>query len=84
MARAVVLTKRARKDLQAIDSPMRERIARRIDTLGNDPLPDDAKPLRGAWEGYYRIRVGDYRVIYAFDEVLVTVVRILQRKDAYR
>jgi mRNA interferase RelE/StbE len=63
----------------------RSRIARRIDALTLTPRPAGAKMLTGP-ERFYRIRVGDYRVIYQVsDEVLrVLVLRIGHRREIYR
>jgi mRNA interferase RelE/StbE len=53
--------------------------------LAGDPRPHGCKKLR-AKHDQYRIRIGDYRVIYEIDDKTVTVliVRISHRKDAYR
>jgi mRNA interferase RelE/StbE len=63
----------------------RSRIARRIDALTLTPRPAGAKMLSGP-ERFYRIRVGDYRVIYQVsDEVLrLLVLRIGHRREIYR
>ena len=52
--------------------------------LGNDPRA--GRPLKGGLRGLYRLRVGDYRVVYSFlaDEEAVLVLKIADRKDAYR
>ncbi len=51
--------------------------------LGDDPRPPAAKPLRGrpAW----RVRVGDYRIIYTIDDgvLLIVVVTLGHRRDVY-
>ena len=51
------------KDFKRVDRSMTARIMRAIETLVNDPIPASSKKLVGA-EHTYRIRVGDYRVIY--------------------
>ncbi len=63
----------------------RRRIASRIDALAREPRPPGAKLLAGP-ERFYRVRVGDYRVVYqVMDKVLrVLVVRIGHRRDVYR
>jgi mRNA interferase RelE/StbE len=57
----------------------------RIDALALDPRPPASKKLPGG-EDLYRIRVGDYRVIYQVQAriVVVTVIRIGHRRDIYR
>ena len=61
------------------------RIRDRIDALAANPRPVDCKKLQGE-DGLYRIRSGDYRVVYAIrdKQLLVLVVRIGDRKDVYR
>ena len=61
------------------------RIRDRIDALAANPRPVDCKKLQGE-DGLYRIRSGDYRVVYAIrdKQLVVLVVRIGDRKDVYR
>jgi mRNA interferase RelE/StbE len=58
---------------------------RRLTTLAEDPRPARVTPLVGA-DDLWRIRIGDYRVIYSIDGdlLIVTVVRIAHRREAYR
>lgn len=65
---------------------MRPRVREAIDGLAADPRPDDSVLLSGApGERIYRIRVGNYRILYqVFDDWLVVlVVRVADRRDAY-
>jgi mRNA interferase RelE/StbE len=64
---------------------MRRRVARAIDTLAINPRPSGAKLLRGP-DRRWRLRVGDYRVLYRVDDdrVVVLVVRVRHRSVAYR
>ena len=63
---------------------------RRIDVvlsiLTDNPRPPKAEKFKGSLRDYYRVRVGDFRIIYAIedDRLVVCVVRIADRKDAYR
>ena len=63
---------------------MRDRIATAIDALAIDPRPAGAVRLEGRED--YRIRVSDYRIVYAVDddERLVFVARIAHRREVYR
>jgi mRNA interferase RelE/StbE len=60
------------------------RIVRRLEELATDPRPDGVVKLTSS--DAYRIRVGDYRVIYLIDDTLavITVTRIAHRREAYR
>ena len=60
------------------------RIARQLDALATTPRPRGCKKLRGATD-LWRVRVGDYRIIYRVDDAasLIEVRAIRDRKDAY-
>ena len=79
LARRVVLSLAdfQRRDLQ--------RIRAAIDLLAENPRPPNCVALQGE-TGVYRVRVGDYRIVYeVFDRVLVVqVVRIGHRREVYR
>ena len=72
------------KDLKKIDKTWQKRILGKIKTvLVNDP--HSGKKLVGNLSPFYRLRVGDYRIIYAIleDIVAVEVIKIKHRKDIY-
>lgn len=75
----------AKQSLGKIPQPHRRRIAAKIDRLAHNPRPRDAKKLSDK-DRIYRIRVGDYRVVYQINDdiLLVLVVRIGTRGDVYR
>lgn len=85
MSWQVVILPRAQKDLAKIPSPFYESIKKRILSLGEDPRPSGCQKLKGR-ERAWRIRAGDYRVIYEIDDasVLVTVVDVGHRREIYR
>jgi len=80
----IEVTPRAQKDLKALPTRERQRVAEQIDGLKTDPGPTGCKKLKGR-EDFYRIRVGDYRVVYQIeDEVLfILIVRAGDRKEIY-
>jgi len=75
----------ADRALSKLDLQDQRRIIRRVEDLAVDPRPPGVKKLEGP-DALWRIRVGDYRVIYQiFDKVLVIViVTIGHRGDVYR
>ena len=75
----------AYKELQKLPRPMIPKVVAAVSDLSNDPRPQGAKKLAGS-EYSYRIRIGDYRVVYEiFDNKLVIeIVRVRHRKDVYR
>jgi mRNA interferase RelE/StbE len=74
----------ATKELESLPEKVVARVASRIDGLTNSPRPRGAKKLRGA-DNLWRIRVGEYRIVYAIDDVAnVVEIRVIRhRKDAY-
>ena len=81
----IELSPAAERDLDALPDDVYRRIRPRIDALASNPRPQGVKKLRGT-ENLYRIRIGDYRVVYQVgDKVLrVLIVRVKHRRDAYR
>ena len=72
-------------DLKRIDKSTVKKILTRIEIyLAKDPK-GLGKPLKGEFQGYWRYRWGDYRVIYKISEreILILVLRISNRKDVY-
>ena len=74
----------AAKELKRIDRSARSRVVAHIDRLAENPHLGTT--LKGDLRGLRRIRVGDYRVIYEVQDsvLIVLVVRIGHRRDAYR
>jgi mRNA interferase RelE/StbE len=80
----VELRPAAARALRKLDPAMEERIRGAIALLAHQPRPPAARPLTG--RPGWRVRVGDYRIIYTIhDEVLLVVVVTLgHRRDVYR
>lgn len=85
MAYAVLLAPAAERQLKAFDKPLQQRIARRLARLGDHPRPPGVEKLEGE-DDLYRVREGDYRVIYTIQDrqLIVLVVKIGHRKEVYR
>lgn len=85
MSYKVEIFKGALKQLKKLSPELRERIQLQIDDLAIEPRPNGVKKLKGKDESY-RIRVGDYRVIYdIYDDVLlVNVVEVDHRNKIYK
>ena len=75
----------ARRQLLRISGRIRSRVAAAIGALAADPRPSGCMKLAGN-TNYYRIRVGDYRVLYEVRDrdVLVLVIKIGHRREVYR
>ena len=80
----VRLSKRANRELALLEQSTRSRIVARLEELCDDPLPRGAIKLQGR-EGVYRIRVGDYRILYEVfrKEGLVLIDKIDHRSGVY-
>ncbi len=81
----IEFVKQAAKQLKALPAQEQERLQPKIDALANEPRPIGVIKLTGE-EDLYRIRVGDYRIVYSIqdDQLLVLVVKIGHRRDVYR
>jgi len=75
----------AKKEIAALPTDVQHRVAERIDKLQFDPRPPGCSKLAGA-EDTYRIRVGDYRIIYDVHDkiVTVTIISVGHRREVYR
>jgi mRNA interferase RelE/StbE len=84
MAYTVRLKPRAERDLDRLPIGVARRIWQKLLALENDPRPPAVSKLEGS-DGY-RIRVGDYRVVYLIDDRarVVEVVRVAHRREVYR
>ena len=80
----VEFTGDAAKEFRKLDVTARKRVATAIQGLRTNPRPSGVKMV--GYDTAYRIRVGDYRVIYEVldDKLLVEVFRICNRRDAYK
>ncbi len=84
MTYSVDFSKVARKQFKKLPSDVQERIQNKINELAIEPRPNGVKKLQGE-ENSYRIRVGDYQVVYdIFDDVLlINVIRVKHRNQVY-
>lgn len=75
----------AERQLKKIRREDTVRIVRSISLLAIEPRPDGCRKLSG-YDNIYRIRVGNYRVIYEIDgkQIIVVILKIGHRKDVYR
>lgn len=85
MAYRIEFTPRADREFRALERSIQVRLRRRIDSLAENPFPQGIKKLAGE-EDLYRLRVGDYRIIYQVQRkrLVVLVVGVGHRGDVYR
>lgn len=75
----------AERDLRRLRPALVASVLRRVETLADDPTPRQSQKLRGT-EKTYRLRVGDYRVVYEVDSAArnIVVYYVRHRREAYR
>ena len=76
--------RRAVKEMAQLPKADRKRVVGAVEGLRDDPSKGSI--LSAEWKGFRRLRVGRYRVIYAFQgrELLISVVRVGHRREVYR
>jgi mRNA interferase RelE/StbE len=82
----VVLSAKAEEIFATADQALAKKVARCFEQLEQNPrFHPNVKPLKGDFAGYYRYRIGDYRVIYQVDDATnqVMVTTIAHRREAY-
>lgn len=81
----IEFTRTAEQQFRDLPRKEQRRLAARIDALADNPRPPGVKKLAGE-ESLYRLRSGDYRVLYTVKDTLliVLVVKIGHRRDVYR
>jgi len=80
----IFFVKSAENELLKLDKKLAQRILDKINVLGSDPYGQNSQKLGGG-KGY-KIRIGDWRVVYTVDKIAktVTVIRIRHRREVYR
>ena len=75
----------AAKEFRALPIDIKHRVQIAVDSLHNDPFPARVRKLVGH-KSLYRIRVGQYRIIYEIDveERIIRITRIRHRREVYR
>ena len=78
--------RRVKSDLKSVPTQDIKRIKAAISHLSSNPRPPGCKKLKGKKHEYFRIRVGNYRVVYTIEDevLLIIVVRVGHRKEIYQ
>ncbi len=81
----IIIKPAAEKSLDKIPKSSRSRLADALEKLRDNPRPPGVIKMSGV-ENLWRIRIGDYRVVYEIhdDRLIVLVLRVAHRKDVYR
>ena len=76
-------TRRSLRDIRKLPRDVQRRIEIALDALIEDPRAGDQ--LHGDWEGYWKLRTGEYRIIYMIADTDTVVIQYIRhRRDAYR
>lgn len=75
----------AKKELKKIDKVEIPKILKEIEKLSSEPYPTNHKKILGT-EHIFRIKIGNYRVIYSIEneQLIIEIIRVRHRKEAYR
>jgi mRNA interferase RelE/StbE len=79
----LVYTHRAIKDIDTLDTSVKQRIGKALQRYEQNPLAH-AEPLKQSELGSYRFRIGDYRVVFDLEGPEIIVLRVGHRRDIYK
>lgn len=71
----------ALRELEKLDLSISRRIFKAVEIMQTDPFQRDIKKLKGST--YFRLRVGDYRIIFEMTQDTITVIKIGHRQNIY-
>ncbi|MDB9311131.1 type II toxin-antitoxin system RelE/ParE family toxin [Aphanizomenon sp. CS-733/32] len=85
MTYEIIITKSIQKQLDNISNNIQERVCEKIAQLAEEPRPDGVVKLKG-YDNEYRIRIGDYRLVYEIrdEQLIVLLVQCKHRRDVYK
>lgn len=79
----ILITRRAEDDLKKLDLVVKKRIKKQLEGLVKDPK-SQSKKLRNSKVGNYRLRIGNYRVVFDIDKDKIVILRIGHRREIYK
>lgn len=79
----IEVTRAAQRDLTALPKSVFKRVDAKIQSLAEDPHPRGTKKLE---DNLFRVRIGDYRIIYQVvsDTITIAIIRVRHRREVYR
>jgi mRNA interferase RelE/StbE len=82
---SIAFVRSARKEIERLDEPLVSRIFQNIEDLAGNPRPAGCRKLIGR-EDLWRLRVGDYRVVYTIDDSakIIDIIAVRHRREVYR
>ncbi len=73
--------KGALKELERLEASVSRRIIDKVEKMSENPASCDIKKLKAI--DYYRLRVGDYRIIFVFDNSIIKILKVGHRQNIY-
>ena len=85
MKYSIIIKKSAIKEIRKLPRIVVDRLQKAIGSLRETPVPKHTEKIHG-YDHYYRIRVGDYRIVYEVQKTvrIISVIKIGHRKDVYK
>ena len=85
MTYEIIITKSIQKQLDNLPNNIQERVYEKFSQLAEEPRPDGVVKLKG-YDNEYRIRIGDYRLVYEIrdEQLIVLLVQCKHRRDVYK
>jgi mRNA interferase RelE/StbE len=85
MTYEIIITKSIQKQLDNLPNNIQERVYEKIAQLAEEPRPDGVVKLKG-YDNEYRIRIGDYRLVYEIrdEQLIVLLVQCKHHRDVYK
>lgn len=86
MSYTILLNRKIRKFIENIEEKEKKRLKLKLQSLSENPTPLEVKKMRGAYRNLFRVRMGDFRILYFIDNDVqeIIVVKIDKRKKVYR
>jgi len=78
----VIYEKEVLRELESLEPSISKRIIKKVEEMSENPSSCDIKKLKG--DDYLRLRIGDYRVLFIFEGVLIKILKVAHRKNIYK
>ena len=83
---SIKYSNQAAKFIKKSEKETSQRIIKKLEELKKNPFPHDMKSIKGSDEKFYRVRVGDFRILYEVDKKnnLIGIIKIDKRSKVYK
>ncbi len=85
MAYSIIITRKAKSDIDSLETIVKNRLAKKLkQIMALDDILPVVRHLVDSRIGTYRLRIGDYRLLFDLDEKKIIILRVQHRKDVYK